>query len=364
MGSPAGNGSLPGSAGETLTGRPAEPWQPFDNIRLPIVLLDTDGRFRQANSAAEQLLGLSRQQLVGTHLIESLLSAGELVPAVHRFDTSQESVLVKNTLVITRDNCEHRMDCWISNAAGDSGCVQLEWHPAYEEPLTEASIEQRQILTLVRQVLAHEIRNPLGGMRGAAQLLEKALDDPALIAYAKVIMREADRLDALVERFSAASGNGQTAAANLHRVLDQAAEIVVLEAPGLQVTRDYDPSIPEIQADSAALKQLFLNLIKNAAQANAGAITLSSRVIHDQILQRRRHRLAVSVKVRDDGDGVPEDIADNLFLPLVTGRRGSGLGLPIALDIARRHGGELSYHRQKTGSCFKLVLPPGPGHDR
>jgi len=248
--------------------------------------------------------------------------------------------------------------------------VLIELHPVTERvrqrEMTDKA-DRQQTLALLARALAHEIRNPLAGVRGAAQLIEAIGADPAEQRHARMIQREVDRITRLIERFAEAAPE-EREAVNLHQILNETLELVDAESPtGLRIERRFDPSIPDILASSGPLHQLFLNLLRNAVQANASHLTLSSRIEHHSPLVDRPARHAVQIDIDDNGPGVEPSLRDKLFLPMVSGRdQGSGFGLAVVQQIARSHGGLVEYLPLADGSRFRVRLPlitPGAASD-
>jgi two-component system nitrogen regulation sensor histidine kinase GlnL len=230
---------------------------------------------------------------------------------------------------------------------------------AREERLNEQQQANRELI----RSLAHEIKNPLGGIRGAAQLLERELDRAQLIEYTQVIIGEADRLQSLVNRLLTPHRLPTYRRTNIHEVLVRVKGVVQAEFPAVPVICDFDISLPDFDADAEQLTQAFLNVVRNAAQAVAGttrdpAIRLVTRVARGVTLARKRHRLALSVAVRDNGPGVPDDIRDKIFYPLVSGREGgSGLGLTIAQTFIAQHNGTIECASEPGRTVFTVLLP-------
>jgi two-component system nitrogen regulation sensor histidine kinase GlnL len=208
---------------------------------------------------------------------------------------------------------------------------------------------------------AHEVRNPLAAISGAAQLLEQRADDSRQRELAQLIRDESARLASLAERLLGARTAMATRAVNVHAVLERAAELLETECADVVVVRDYDPSLPAWHGDPDRLLQAVLNLVRNSAEARAGRIVLRSRAEAGWRDAQGQRVPALRIEIEDDGDGVPDAIATTLFEPMVSGRAGgTGLGLALAREIVREHGGELTLQRRQAGSCFVLLLPRHP----
>jgi two-component system nitrogen regulation sensor histidine kinase GlnL len=217
--------------------------------------------------------------------------------------------------------------------------------------------------------LAHEVKNPLGGLRGAAQLLESELPDPSLREYTRVIISEADRLQTLVDRLAAPQRMPvQWQAVNIHEVCERVCALIRAEFRDIAILRDYDASMPEFKADPGRLMQALLNIVRNAAQVLSShpvtitpRITLKTRVARQVLLKHKQHRMAVVVTVTDNGPGVPVALQDRIFHPLVTGRDGgTGLGLSLAQDFVQQHGGVIEFDSHPGHTEFRLLLPLEP----
>lgn len=323
-----------------------------DELATGLVRVAADGRIEWSNRSARGLLAP-----VGASLGQR--SIRQLSPALDEWVRQ----------VIDQGRSLHAPEAEIDEAGtvvdaflhpvDDS--VLIELHPVSERvrqrQMTERADRQQALGRMARQ-LAHELRNPLAGVRGAAQLIAARGLDEAINRHAVMIQREVDRITALIERFSRAA-EGRRVRVNLHRVLSEAAELVTAEQQArLHIDHDFDPSIPEIDADEGQLHQLFLNLMRNSAQAGARTLHLSTRIEHDCALLERPGQHAARIDLDDDGTGVPEPLRERLFLPLVSGRdQGSGFGLAIAQQIARKHGGLIEYRPLKRGSRFRVRLP-------
>ena len=213
---------------------------------------------------------------------------------------------------------------------------------------------------MIRQ-LAHEIKNPLGGLRGAAQLLERQLDSDELREYTAVIISEADRLAALVDTLLGPGGPPNKQLVNLHELLEYVLRLVEPELGGsVHTHRDYDPGLPDIELDRDQLVQALLNLVQNAitALAGQGRLTLRTRAIMNFTIGNIRHPVVASIEIEDDGPGIPQDLQDSVFYPLVTSHpQGTGLGLPAAQELISRHGGLIEFESRPGRTVFQVRIP-------
>ena len=336
---------------------------------LVAVLDGTGGTVRFANAALENALGLSRRTLGGADfsqlfaepaLLQSALAGARGAEfTAMRFEASlrrlgQEPMPVHVQVSVLEASGEVLAELWP---------LQQQVRQDREERLREQAHAQKE---LVRN-LAHEIKNPLGGIRGAAQLLQMELASPELAEYTQVIVHEADRLQSLVDRLLAPHRQAQRVGdVNIHEVCERVRSLVLLEYPqGLRVQRDYDTSIPEFRGDREQLIQALLNIVQNAAQALSGRIAagdaeivLRTRVARQVTLGRQRYRLALELHVIDNGPGVPAAIADRIFYPLVSGRDGgSGLGLTLAQTFVQQHHGLIECDSQPGRTDFRILSP-------
>jgi two-component system nitrogen regulation sensor histidine kinase GlnL len=240
----------------------------------------------------------------------------------------------------------------------------LEFHPVEQQ--MKIAREERMLLQqqanqeLIRN-LAHEIKNPLGGIRGAAQLLEYELPRPGLKEYTQVIIKESDRLQSLMDRLLTPSRLPHFAPVNIHEVLERVRRLTLAEYPqGIVIRRDYDLSLPELMGDHEQLIQAILNIVRNAVQAmrGKGEILLCTRVARQVTLARRLHRLAIRLQIVDNGPGIADAIREKIFYPLVSGREGgSGLGLTLAQTFVNQHQGTIECDSRPGHTCFTLLLP-------
>ncbi|MDT8410122.1 MAG: nitrogen regulation protein NR(II) [Wenzhouxiangellaceae bacterium] len=337
--------------------QPTPDW--LAQLQTAVILLDAEDRPAYLNPAAEDLLGVSgpRDSAVGTAL--ATLRAAGLDGLAERARAEQRGISAQDI------EWRHgRKTGWLDVqvvALPDGGRL-LELHDAElrRRAQQDRLRHDRQALSrrVVRQ-LAHEIRNPLAGLRGAAQLLGRDEPDAARRELTDIICREADRLHALVDELLAPTGPARMAHANVHEPVDRLRTLLRGEAAaGVAVDRDYDPSLPELQLDANQLLQALLNLGRNALQSGADRIVLRTRACRRVTWDGALHRLAVAIEIADNGRGVPAELTESLFFPLVTGRAdGSGLGLAIAQEIADRHGGRIEFESEPGKTVFRLLLP-------
>jgi two-component system nitrogen regulation sensor histidine kinase GlnL len=238
--------------------------------------------------------------------------------------------------------------------------IEQQLKIAREERMLDQSQANRELI----RNLAHEIKNPLGGIRGAAQLLDRELERPGLHEYTQVIMKEADRLQLLMDRLLTPHRIPQRAQVNVHEVLERVRSVILAEFSGLSVRRDYDISLPAVEGDREQLIQAMLNIARNAAQAIAasgiegGEIRLITRVARQVTLARRRYRHAIDVRVIDNGPGIPAELRERIFYPLVSGREGgSGLGLTLAQNFISQHHGTVTFESAPGKTFFSILLP-------
>jgi two-component system nitrogen regulation sensor histidine kinase GlnL len=335
----------------------------LDMLDTAVIRLDSHSRILHMNSAAEQCLLISRDRAAGQS-IEDVAEIPSLLSEV--VNDAGQGDRVRHLHELKMGGGYY--DCTVQSADGGDRLLEfsnLEWEKR------RIRLEQRELQTgmldLLSRNLGHEVRNPLGGIRGAAQMLAAELDNSELATLARLIMRESDRIDELIQRFGQPELNRQDL--EVYPLLDEALELLVAEfGDSVQLDRDFDPSIPAINADASALRQVFLNLLRNACQAGADKIRIRTRVEHGSALLQTRSTSVLRLDVFDNGQGVPESLRSLLFLPLVTGRRdGTGLGLSLSQQIASAHGGLLAFEALEEGSCFTLFLPllngrsaPGP----
>jgi two-component system nitrogen regulation sensor histidine kinase GlnL len=330
-----------------------------------VVVLSPDGRVRWLNLAAEQLFELSAKVAVGASFARLFVN-GASIDALVAEARANAFGLKRQEMPLERAGHEQlTLDTIATVLDSPEDALLLEFRELdqrlrhdRESHIIDSAQANRE---LVRN-LAHEIKNPLGGIRGAAQLLETELDSAGLREYTQVIIKEADRLQALVDRLLEPHRHPRAVAdVNIHEVCERVRSVVLAEHPmGLRIERDYDASMPELRGDKAQLIQVVLNLVRNAAQAlrGQGRIVLKTRVARQVTLAKQRHRLALELHVIDNGPGIPEAIRDRIFHPLVSGREGgSGLGLSLAQSFVQQHGGLIECESRPGRTDFRILLP-------
>ena len=339
-----------------------------------IIVLDELLRVRYCNEAAEALLTSSLKRLAGQRIRHLLSGDTELIGACESvLDRGQELRLRQHRLSLPGADSPKQVSCTISRIGsgaepGEEFEVMLEISEievAGTVLRDEDFVSRQQSNQAVIRGLAHEIRNPLGGIRGAAQLLAQEAANDALDEYTSIIIREADRLTALVDRMQAKTRADLDQEINIHRLLEHVRQLILADNPtGLRIVQDYDPSLPAVRGNSDLLIQALLNVLRNAADAVAerqsgpegGEIRLRTRIDH-LAAEGQRHQ-AVRIDVIDNGPGIAADIEHQIFDPMVTGKAsGTGLGLPITAEIITQHEGALDYTSRPGETTFRLFLP-------
>jgi two-component system nitrogen regulation sensor histidine kinase GlnL len=344
----------------------------FDLLATLVAVVSPQGQCLFVNAAFEDQIGLSRRSLVGGHLPqwfvlprqlqETLAAVARNDYASGRFDAQlkrlpgmQPEALPVHVIVNQTDSPERVI------------VEMIEIEQQTRQDREERALDQAQANKELIRNLAHEIKNPLGGIRGAAQLLQMELQSKELTEYTQVIVQEADRLQALVDRLLAPHRKPHVVGdVNIHEVCERVRALILAEFPrGLAVQRDYDTSIPEFRGDREQLIQAVLNIAHNAAQAltqriaeGDACIVLRTRVTRQVTIGKTRYRLALELHIEDNGPGVPESIRDRIFYPLVSGREGgSGLGLTLAQTFVQQHQGTIECDSAPGQTIFKILIP-------
>ncbi len=350
----------------------------LDLLSSAVVLLDGRLLIRYLNPAAENLFAVSQRAWLGRPL-------ARLAGTPAALDTALDNALRNNwsytghNIAVTRQGLGGEpaeplhLDCTVNPVDVAGTRLLLEFRPIDQQLKAireeREAVQQQANRELIRN-LAHEIKNPLGGIRGSAQLLERELANldnaPALKEYTQVIIKEADRLQDLMQRLLSSHRAMQPAQVNIHELLERVRRLIHAEYAGVRVHRDYDTSLPDITGDREQLIQAILNVARNAAQAMAGQgeIVFRTRALRQVTLAKKRYRLALELQVIDNGPGIPDAIRDKIFYPLVSGREGgSGLGLTLAQSFVQQHSGGIEVESRPGRTCFIIRLPLSAGKE-
>lgn len=349
----------------------------WDLLTFSLWVADRKGEVLWVNTATEMLVGRSRRAIVGEGFVnyfpesapwfdEKIASqdtTGQMAGSLWVYRPGGRKETVKVQLAFSPFPASESLP---------QGGVLIEMSVLEETLVQERERLNAEVMEANRQLLrnlAHEVKNPLGGIRGAAQLLEQGLSDPEDVECAAVIVQETDRLQQLVDQFLAPYRTIENLGeVDIHEILEHVRQLIGHEfADGLTIVRDYDVSSPPVWADRTRLTQVFLNLVRNAAQAleaqrktQSAQITLRTRIVRDVFVGQERQRRALSIQVIDNGSGIPEDMQERVFYPLVTGRaEGTGLGLSLAKTFIHQAGGTLSVESVPGNTVFSVLLPLG-----
>ena len=343
----------------------------LDLLATAVVVLDDSLRIAYTNPAAESLFALSERNLRGQPFGELFADGAAFAEKLRQAQQDTRGFVDPDLLVSRAGHDPLHLSCVATPIDAPGAALLIEFRHIDQQLRIEREVQritQHEANRELIRNLAHEIRNPLGGLRGSAQLLERELDRPELREYTQVIIKEADRLQALMDRLLTPHSLPHDDAVNIHEVCERVRSLILAEFPqGIRVERDYDTSLPELRGDREQLIQAVLNIVRNAAQAlversegnrGEGAIELRTRVARQVTLAKTRHRLALELQVTDNGPGIPAAIRDRIFYPLVSGREGgSGLGLTLAQTFVQRHHGVIEVESQPGRTSFRIVLP-------
>ena len=343
----------------------------LDLLATAVVVVNAGLMVRYMNPSAENLFETSSRNVAGLPLT-GLFTQTAVLEAAIDYARANNCSYTEHDLELGIDGGTRlHLSCTVTpveNPAAHAGQddmllefrhIEQQLRIAREERMLDQSQANRELI----RNLAHEIKNPLGGIRGAAQLLDRELERPNLHEYTQVIMKEADRLQLLMDRLLTPHRLPQPARLNVHEVLERVRSLILAEYPqDLAIRRDYDVSLPLLKGDREQLIQAVLNVVRNAAQALKGGargqITLRTRVARQVTLARRRSRHPVAVEVTDNGPGIPPELHERVFHPLVSGREGgSGLGLTLAQNFINQHHGVISFESAPGNTVFEILLP-------
>lgn len=354
-----------------------EPFGGLDLLSSSIILVDGQLAVRFINSSAENLLALSRKSVDGQKLDDIVSIPESLKQVLHNVLAQRWGYTGQNIEITRPDGSTLHLNCTVNpvdphevHHIPDTWLLLELWpidqqlKATREERLLEQQAASRELI----RNLAHEIKNPLGGIRGAAQLLEHELNNASLREYTQVIINEADRLQDLMKRLLSPHRPMQPSPVNIHEILERVRSLLSAEFPEtLKVRRDYDTSLPDLIGDREKLIQAILNIARNAAQAiqgepgrapQSGLITLKTRIARQMTLAKKRFPLVAELQIIDNGPGIPAHIKDKMFYPLVSGRdNGSGLGLTLAQSFVLQHQGTIECDSTPGHTCFTIRLP-------
>ena len=334
------------------------------NLVSSVIVLDHDLHIKYINPAGEQLLGSSVNRILDTKITDLIDHTSlDLSLLASTISTGQGFTDNEVALVIDGRQLLVEVSATLSSFA-DHSCIliearQIDLQKKISQELYQ-HVQQQAAQELVRG-LAHEIKNPLGGLRGAAQLLEKELPSTELKEFTGIIIEQADRLRTLVDRLLGPQLPGPQTIHNVHSVIEKVKQLVNLDLPtGITIIRDYDPSIPDFEMEPDLLQQALLNIISNAVQVlqDKGTINIITRTAHQINIQGQKYRLCAEIKIIDDGPGIPVHIKDTLFYPMVTARQGgTGLGLSIAQNLIKQHKGKIECNSWPGHTEFAIYIP-------
>jgi len=341
----------------------------LDNLTTGVVVFNNDLQVTYLNQMAESLLAISARHALGQFPEANITCDGQTLEIlITEAFRKHQAIIKRGVVLVTADRVSITVDCMInpfdSDEGGEGGytIVELQQVDRQMRIRRENQLIRQQAATrnLVRG-LAHEIKNPLGGLRGAAQLLQAELPEPELEEYTQIIIQEADRLQELVDRMLGPNRRPDYRKLNIHDVLERVRILVLAEigTNSITIMRDYDPSIPELTGDMDQLIQAVLNIVKNAVRAlgDQGSIVLRTRVARNFTIGEERYKLVAQLEIEDDGPGISPEIIDTLFLPMVTSGDGQGLGLSIAQSLITQHKGLVECQSRPGQTVFTILLP-------
>jgi two-component system nitrogen regulation sensor histidine kinase GlnL len=343
----------------------------LDHLTTAVVVLDRNCCLYHMNPAAEELLETSTQHSRQAPLRELLRNSDTLLQGIESVADSDSSFIVRKAELTLASGSRLMVDFAISRLA-EAGktwyLIELqEINRSWNISRKEALLSTHETAVEMIRGLSHEIKNPLGGIRGAAQLLASELPDSQLQDYTNVIINETDRLVNLVDRLTGAYKKPNISRLNIHEALERVRNLVEAETRGsIKIIRDYDPSLPELRGDLEQLIQAVLNIVRNAMQAltenphpkRTPQIILRTRAVSHATIGSTTHKLVLKIEIIDNGPGIPADIIENVFYPLISGRaEGTGLGLSIAQNIVKNHEGLIECESQEGRTSFIISLP-------
>jgi two-component system nitrogen regulation sensor histidine kinase GlnL len=338
----------------------------MENMSASIMVLDADFTVVYINPACEMLFEISRRNAFGKHWQQLVIENHDLTARMQKSITQGHPFTERELQLEIYGNRIITVDCSVTplyepatepSLLVELQCMERQLQISREESL----IAQSHVVRDLIRGLAHEVKNPLGGLRGAAQLLERELDSEELQEYTQIIIAEADRLQGLVDRMLGPIALPHKRQVNIHQVLERVYALIKVEASDdIEIVRNYDPSMPEVIADPDQLIQAVLNLVSNAIQAMGaeGRLELRTRSKRQFTIGQQRYKLVAMIEIIDNGPGIPAEMMDRIFLPMITGRaEGTGLGLSIAQSLINRHDGVIECSSKPGKTVFRILLP-------
>jgi two-component system nitrogen regulation sensor histidine kinase GlnL len=339
----------------------------LDTLSSATLLFDQELHLRYINTAGEMLLAISARKIIGEHVKDIVLcTSTEIESILNRANESGQPFTEREHHLNLMDGRELTVDCTVSPIREEGQII--EFLMEIQQVDRQLRISREELLlsrneasrALVRG-LAHEIKNPLGGLRGAAQLLERELLEDELKEYTQIIIQEADRLQKLVDTMLGPNQLPKREEVNVHQVLERVCSLVKVEVGGsLTIKKDYDPSIPSMYGDFDQLIQSFLNILRNGARATGddGVLGIRSRILRQFTIGSKRHKLVICIEISDNGPGIPKELEERIFFPMVTGtNEGMGLGLSISQALINRHHGLIEFTSKPGNTVFRVLLP-------
>ena len=341
----------------------------IDNQSTAVLLLNDELKVEYMNTAAQDALSISIARIRGHHIQEVTLEGEDFIEELELALQDGQSYTKREAGITLHHGVTLTADYTVTPIGGDEEHLIIELFPRdrwLRISREESLIWQHEASRTLIRGMAHEIKNPLGGIRGAAQLLGRELQDEELQDYTRIIIQEADRLRNLVDQMLGPNKTPQIAPLNIHEVLERVASLTTSEVgDSIELERDYDPSIPDIHGNQEQLIQAFLNITRNAMQslqsqsnARQPKITMTTRTVRQITLGNKFHKMACRVDIVDNGPGIPPELRDSIFYPMITSRaEGTGLGLTIAQQIINQHGGLIEYESQPGQTRFIFFIP-------
>jgi two-component system nitrogen regulation sensor histidine kinase GlnL len=339
-----------------------------DTMVTAVVVLDQDLHIEYLNSAAEDLIQVSASQATGKPLVGLVIIDPRVLTALQQVSAHAQPFTERDTLIRLPDNISRNVDFTVNifETQKHKPKLLLELQPLSrlkQINKDDESVARQETARQLIRGLAHEVKNPLGGIRGAAQLLEQELESEELEEYTGVIISEVDRLSELVDRMLGPQRQLSFRPINLLKVTEHVITLIEAEYPGrIEWRRDYDPSLPDIEGDESQLIQAVLNVVRNACEAledtDAPRIQLRSRGIRRYTIGQMVHRLVMQLDITDNGPGIDQALQQRIFFPMISGRAdGSGLGLAIAQNVVTQHHGLIQVSSRPGQTCFSIFLP-------